>query len=171
MRLLCTFRSCALLACVATGQVSALSLMDRSVADLYADTQTVAEVRVTEIQGKCESNKGCPGYRLVAVVERLWKDSMGSPSTLSICSVIPLDLNIAYTLFLSDPKEKSADMYSCTHLLSKDGAFETRGSYTYRIRSHESAVIAPRFGQTYYTDAIRVPDFEEQLAAAADVKD
>jgi hypothetical protein len=167
MRLL----SCALIGCVATGQVSALSLMDRSVADLYADTQTVAEVRITEIQGKCESNKACPGYRLVAVVERLWKDSMDSPSKISICSVIPLDLNITYTLFLSDPKEKSADMYSCARLLSKDGAFEKRGSYTYRIRSHESAVIAPRFGQTYYTDAIRVPDFDEQLGAVVGAKD
>jgi hypothetical protein len=171
MRLLCTIPSCVLIAFATAGQALALSIADRDLTELHADAQTIAEVRVTEIQGKCQSKTSCPGYRLVAVVERLWKDSMDSPSTISICSVIPLDINVRYTLFLSHPDGESTDTYRCTHLLGKDGAFEKRGTHTYRIRSHESAVIAPRFGQVYYTDAIRVADFEKQLAGVLSAKD
>lgn len=171
MRLLYMIGSCVLLALVATGEVLALSIADRTVSELYEDAQAITEARITEIEGKCVSNRECPGYRLGAVVKRMLKGSAPATSTISICSLIPLDLNVTYTLFLFDAKDSPADDYRCKYILSRDGAFEKRGDYTYRVRSHESAVIVARFGESYYTDAIRVTDFDEKLAENFSAKD
>lgn len=158
----------ALVVLVTYANAKAMSFVDRNVEEIFNDAAMVMTAQVWAINAKCVNTNNCPGYHIELRPTRIMKTLTNQPAAVSqrteVCSAIQLEVGRTYTVFLERPRTGFFDeVKGCRFVLDKDGAFEDRAGDYYRINSHESDVIFSQFENTYYSNAILVPNFKESL--------
>ncbi|NUO75111.1 MAG: hypothetical protein HOQ32_03770 [Lysobacter sp.] len=142
----------------------ALFPSNRPVERLYGHAVAVVHAKVVEMSAACvDAHCWNSGYVIALDQVEPYKGSVLGEE-LRLCSNAHLEIGLEYTLFLEQTNEfNSRAEKKCDLVVDFDGAFEKRGSHTYRVGSLEAQIIVDFEGDKYMTSAIVVRDFDSQL--------
>ena len=84
----------------------------------------------------------------------------------NVCSDAPLEPGRTYTLFLENARNNPVGKIGrCKYALPLDGAFQERAGEVYRVGSPQGFVNVTLEGNVYWTNAILVPGFKEDITS------
>lgn len=154
--------------------VCASSLIDRSVAELYAESDVVALTKIIKFQASCEVNR-CGPIKYAANIVSIKKGRVAD--SIDFCTLSPLTIGDKYILFLRKTTRDDdsripnirVDHKQCEFEVMHDSAFKPIGEDSvYRVWSDTSSEVMERNGVTYFTYAIESPGFYLELSKAID---
>lgn len=142
----------------------ASSVTDRPMDEIVGQSYAFVRVTIQSLTASCESKRHCGVYKYTASVDAVLKGQLTGADRprLKFCSLLPLHVGATYTLALTH-STSFFDLPGCGFSVAQDSVFERRGAHHYRVSSFGTSLIVDFEGKTYWTDAVRVPDFEDKL--------
>lgn len=144
---------------------SASSVIDRPIDEIVKSSLAFARVNVGSMTASCETGRRCGVYRYVVSVDSLLTGQLTveDQATLQFCSLLPLRIGASYALALTSSSADVKDEFGCRYTVLEDSAFEKRGRHHYRVTSMSTSIIVDFEGDKYWTNAVRVSDFEAAM--------